>query len=429
MRLILVGINHETAPVELREKLAFSESETDRALQELRADPQIEEALLLSTCNRTELIARHRPLSTSDAAALPGRLIDNLIRWKNADPPPGRELFYVLRDEDAARHVFRVAAGLESMIVGEAQILAQTKEAYRAANRARSAGFFMHKLMHAALRVGKRARSETDIGVGAVSVSLAAVELAQKIFRDLSKKHALVIGAGEMARLTAEHFVQKNIGSLTVANRTDEKAVGLAEEIGGRAAPFDGLRDALLDADAVITSTSAPEPLLTEKTLREVMAARANRPIFLIDIAVPRNVDPAVKKVYNVFAYDIDDLNQIVDSNLGRRRREIPKVEKIIGQELAELVRWRRSLEVTPTIKRLVDACERIRREELERSSRHFSREQLEKLDALTQSIVRKILHHPISRLRETGADCEDDSAMWVEAVRSIFELEADGDG
>lgn len=428
MRLILVGLNHETAPVELRERLALSEAEIEVALDRLLKKEPIEEAIILSTCNRTELVARHKPLPAGAASAEPNRLIDEMIRWKNITSFD-RGVFYAKENEEAVRHVFRVAAGLDSMIVGEAQILSQVKDAYRAANSVNASGFFMHKLMHAAFRAGKRARAETGIGVGAVSVSLAAVELARKIFRDLSKKHALVIGAGEMARLTAEHFVQKKIGSLTVTNRTDEKACALAEETGARGVPFEKMRDALAAADAVITSTGAEEPILTEKILRDVMAARHNRPIFLIDIAVPRNVDPAVRRVYNVFAYDIDDLKQIVDANLGHRRKEIPKAEKIVEQELAGFIQWYRSLEATPTIKLLTDRCEEIRREELSRSSKHFTREQQEKLDALTQGIVKKILHHPISKLRESGNEDTDDTATWVEAVRKVFDLEQDSDG
>ncbi len=427
MRLILLGLNHETAPVEIRERLAFSPQETELALGELRRDLAVEEALIISTCNRTELLLRHKILSTDEAAALPLRMVNRFLEWRGAESL-SHDVFYVYHDEAAVRHLFRVAAGLDSMIVGEAQILAQVKEAYQIACRVRSNGFLLNKLMHASFRAGKRARAETEIGMGAVSVSLAAVELAQKIFRDLSKKRALVVGAGEMARLTAEHFVQKNVGSLTVVNRTDDKAVALAEQLGGRSIPFADLNSALADTDVVITSTGAAEFILTESNVRAVMAQRQNKPIFMIDISVPRNIDPAVKRVYNAFAYDIDDLNQIVDRNLSRRRLEVAKVEKIVDDEVAKFVDWHRSLEVTPTIKYLVEKCEAVRKEEVRRSAKHFTREQLEMIDAMTQSIVSKILHSPIARLRDSGNGGADDSPFWVDAVRNIFALEPESD-
>lgn len=421
----MMGLNHETAPVEVREKLAFSEQEAEMALGELRRDPMLEESLLISTCNRTEVVIRHKALTQDETAALPLRLITRFLEWRGAGSVD-RSIFYVKHDEAAVKHLFRVAAGLESMIVGEAQILAQVKDAYAIACRANTNGFVLNKLMHAAFRAGKRARAETEIGMGAVSVSLAAVELSQKIFRDLSKKKALVIGAGEMARLTAEHFIQKNVGSLSVANRTDERAAELAERLGGRAIPYTRLREALAEADVVITSTAANEYILREQDLRAAMSARQNRQIFLIDIAVPRNVDPVVKKVYNVFAYDIDDLNQIVDRNLARRRQEIARVEKIIDSEVLNFADWYRSLEVTPTIKWLVEKCETVRREEIARSSKHFSGEQLEAVEKMTQSIVGKILHSPIERLRGSKEGPDGDSQFWVDAVRNIFALGKD---
>ncbi|MFA6449493.1 MAG: glutamyl-tRNA reductase [bacterium] len=425
MRLILVGLNHETAPVEIRERLAFSPQEAELALGELRRDPALEESLLLSTCNRTELVIRHKPLNPDETAALPLRLAKRFLEWRGAESI-GYEIFYVRHDEDAVRHLFSVSAGLESMIVGEAQILAQVKEAYQISCRVRTNGFLLNKLMHAALRAGKRARSETEIGMGAVSISLAAVELSQKIFRDLSKKRALVIGAGEMARLTAEHFIQKNVGSLTVANRTDGKAMELAERLGGHAVPFAELQAAVAESDVVITSTGANEFILNEANVRAAMGLRQNKQIFLIDISVPRNIDPAVKRIYNVFAYDIDDLNQIVDRNLGRRRLETAKVEKIIAEEAASFADWHRSLEVTPTIRYLVDKFETVRTDEIKRNAKNFTPEQMETLDKVTQGIVNKILHSPIARLRDSGSG--EDSQFWVDAVRNIFALEPDTD-
>jgi glutamyl-tRNA reductase len=426
MRLTLVGINHETAPVEIRERLAFSEAEAELVLSELKTDPRVEECLVVSTCNRTELLARHSPMSGEEAAGIPLWMIGRLKGWKNVSSLY-EGLFYVFHNREAARHIFRVAAGLESMMLGEAQILGQMKDAYALAARARSNGFMLNKLMHSAFRAGKRARAETEIGIGAVSVSLAAAELAQKVFRDISKKRALVVGAGEMARLTAEHFIQKRIGSLAVMNRTEETGRALAESLGGRFTPLSALRAALVDADVVIAATGAREFVIDEKTVRAAMRERRNRALFIIDIGVPRNIDPAVKKIYNVFAYDIDDLKKIVDVNLGRRKREIPRVERIVEEELEDFVEWFRSLEVTPAIKELVEWAESVKRNEVEKSAKHFSPEQREQLDALAQGLVGKLLHPPISLLRESRHGGSDDAPYWVATIRKIFDLENNG--
>ncbi len=427
MRLILVGINHETAPVEIRERLAFCEPEIESALADIKRDGKIEEAVLFSTCNRTELLVRHSAMDEKLSASLPAALIGMLKSWKSADALSD-SLFYCFRDIEAARHLFRVAAGLESMIVGEAQILSQVKESFRTACRVRTNGFITNKLLHSAFRAGKRARSETGIGIGAVSVSLAAVELSQKIFRDLSKKKALIIGAGQTARLTAEHFIQKNIGSISIANRTFQNAVVLAARIGGHAGRFDDLVSEISEADIIIGTTSSPSPIVTTAMVRQAMARRQNRALVLIDIAVPRDFEPDARKVYNVFANDIDALNNIVDRNLSHRRAQIPDVEKIIGEELAVFSDWHRSLEVTPTIKMLVDRIDGIRNDEIQRCRKYFSDDQLQQVDMLTQSIVKKILHTPISRMRESQNNEMEDSRYWVETVRNIFNLEQERD-
>ncbi len=421
MHLIMVGINHETAPVEFREKLAFNHDECTEALAALKKRDYVSECIMLSTCNRTELYVRTSPDAPLDRDAVSEALADYLTECKNVETL-NRDLFYVRYDKYAARHLFRVAAGLESMIKGEAQILAQVRDAYSTACKVRSCDFFTHKLMHTAFRAGKRARSETDIGIGAVSVSLAAVELAERIYRKLSEKKALVVGAGEMARLTAEHFMSKGIRSLTVANRTLEKAETLSSELGARAVPFKNLVEEISEADVVITSTAAPYYIINPGIMQVAMKLRRNRQIFLIDIAVPRNIDPKVKRLYNVFAHDIDDLNLIVDRNLERRRAEMPRVERIVRQELESFQNWHSSLGVTPTIKDLVGTIDEIRREEIKKSAKYFDDEQLEHIDALTRSIVKKILHHPITKLRESG-NGQSDGTFWADTVRNIFNL------
>lgn len=421
MHLIMAGINHETAPVEYREKLAFNETECEDALETLKKRACFTECMILSTCNRTEIYVRTAPDADGNRDDIADSLIVFLTEYKQVETI-NRDIFYLRYDEYAARHLFRISAGLESMIKGEAQILAQVRQAYSVACRVRSCDFFLHKLLHAAFRAGKRARSETDIGVGAVSVSLAAVELAERIYRDLSEKKALVIGAGEMAHLTAEHFMSKGVSSLAVANRTLEKAQELAGELGARAVPFNNLIEEIAAADVVITSTAAPHFIIDTDSMKGAMKLRRNRQIFLIDIAVPRNIDPQVKRLYNVFAHDIDDLNQIVDRNLERRRAEIPRVERIVQQELDSFKQWHDSLGVTPTIKDLVGAVDEIRREEIKKSAKYFDEEQLEHIDAMTRSIVKKILHHPITKLRETK-NGQSDGSFWADTVRNIFNL------
>jgi glutamyl-tRNA reductase len=417
--LILVGLNHRTTPVELREKFAFSEEDAGRFLSGLADDPHVAESMLLSTCNRTELYCRFalNGASDEDHAEAMRRFI-----LKGREDSLSPSCFYSFSGVEAVRHLFRVAAGLDSMILGESQVLGQVKDSYRLAGRYGTNGFLINKTLHTAFRVGGRARSETEIATGAVSFSMAAVELSQKIFQDLAKKRALVVGAGEMAALTAEHFTSKRIGKLVFTNRTMEKAAAMAEKFNGETADWNALKSALASSDIVITSTRAPGYIITADMVRAAMHARRNQPIFLIDIAVPRNIDPAAGKIYNVFAHNIDDLKQIIDRNLSRRRAEVPKVEKIIEDEIQDLVKWYRSLSVTPTIKSLVRRAEEIRAAQIEKNIKNFTPEQREVLEAMTKSLVSKLIHIPISKIRECGDDIET-TLYRVDAVRDIFDL------
>ncbi len=430
MDLILVGLNHETAPVELRERLAFSEQQVEDFLAERMKDPAVEEVMLLSTCNRTELLMRPAAIPADQRVTFARKMVAWLIESKGVDPECS-EVFYSSYNRAALRHLFRVSSALESMVLGEAQILAQMKDAFRISCRIRSNGFLLNKLMHSVFRVGKRARTETEIGRGTVSVSMIAVELAQKIFTDLSSRHGLVIGAGEMARLAAEHLTGKNIGSLTVVNRTYEKARDLAAGLGGetRAVPYSGLLGAVAESDIVIASTSAREPILNAIQVGNVMTRRQNRHIAVIDISMPRNIDTGVKGIPNVFAHDIDDLNRILDVNINRRRAEIPNVEKIIDEEVLSFLKWYKSLEITPTIKQLVSRFEDVRHDEVKRNLKHFNGDQREYLDILTKSLVKKMLHGPITLLRESQHSGMHDSQLWVETMRRIFKLEQESDG
>jgi len=402
----MVGINHETAPVELRERLAFSAAECERTLKAFIEMPSVSEAVLLSTCNRTELYARQSERAPEAPAQLAQALVSQLIRCKQAKSLDAG-LFSIRYDQDAIRHLYRVAAGLESMIKGEAQILGQVKDAYRTACNASTCRLFMHKLLHTAFRVGKRARAKTAIGVGAVSVSLAAVELAERVFGDLSGKQALVVGAGEMAELAAVQFADRG-ADLTLANRTESKARELADKLGGRIAPFEPLAEAVAETDLVFASTAASHFVITEAMLRPIMPVRRRGDLLLIDLAVPRNIDPAIRSLDGVCLYDIDDLRAAVDRNLAQRRTEIPKVERIVEKELAAFERWYKTHEIAPTIKDLVASIESLRQGEIERVAKYFSAEQLERIDQLTRRLVKKVLHHPITRLKDSLDHDED---------------------
>lgn len=403
MRLVMIGINHDTAPVEVRERLAFDRTACEETLEELLARPDVAGAVLLSTCNRTELYARQAE-GAGPLPAFAASLIRELIRIASAgglDPA----LFQTRLNDDAVRYICRVTAGLESMMKGESQILAQVKDAYRIACGVRGCDAVLHRLLHSAFRVGKRARAATDIGVGAMSVGLAAVQLAQDVFGELHDRSVLVTGAGEIAALAASHLANRG-ATLVVANRTEDRARALAEKFGGKVAPFEQLSQAIAGVDLVITSTSAAKHLITEAMMLDI---GSGRPALMIDLAVPRNVDPAVAAIDGVSLYDIDSLRTVVDRNLDRRSAAVPQVEDLINEEAEAFGRRLKSLELVPTIQDMISVVETIRRNEIERVAGHFSAEQLEQIDKLTRSIVKKILHHPITSLRESHANGGED--------------------
>jgi glutamyl-tRNA reductase len=427
MRITLVGISHKTAPVEVRERLYFSPDQAELFLRHCGTTTPVEESLLLSTCNRTELLVRRRPGSHLDQKALSSLLIDKLLLWKNIEEL-NRKFFYELHEQEAVMHWLRVAAGLDSMIIGESQILGQIKDAYHIAFRIESSGPFINKIMHAAFRSGKRSRAETNIGIGAVSVSLAAVERLQTDMQSLSDKRVLIIGAGETARLTAEHLSSKGAGAIDIINRTFEKADLLSQCVGGKALPWNKLAEAIDKADAVLSAVSADEYVLSRKKLSPIMRKRSKRRLVCIDMGVPRSIDPGAASVEGVLVRDIDDLNQIVDKNLRERKAEIPKVEKILREEFDGFQEWRRSLDITPTIGALVKKYENVRRKELEGCADHFSQEQLKKIDEITKRIVKKVLRHPIEHLRSSQNGAPTAAASCLEAVRKVFNLEREVD-
>lgn len=417
LELLVVGLSHRTAPLEVRESIVFEPEQVLEALRSTRADEVLHETMILSTCNRTEVYSL-----SSDPTRAEAYVREFVSRFKGNDAMHARDYSYAYRDRETARHLFRVAAGIDSMVLGEAEILGQVKEAYNLACEGGSAGVLLNRLLSAALRVGKRARAETAIGAGAVSIASAAVALTTKIFSDLSDKRILVVGAGDTGSLAARHFAKLRPAGLLIANRTLESAVAVAEELSGNALPLAELASALAVADVVVCATRFPGALIDADLVRRVMRPRGDRPLVIVDIAVPRNVDPAVDRLDSVFSYSIDALQTIVDANLVRRRREVPRVEAIIDEEVDSFFKWVRSLEVTPVVRALRERFEQIRAEEVRRHERDFDGAARERLDALTQGLVNKLLHGPTVRIKQFDLDSED-GLVRLDTVRDLFGL------
>jgi glutamyl-tRNA reductase len=415
MQLALVGLSHKTAPVEVRERLAFDNDALRLALKSLVGRRDVSEAMILSTCNRVEVVAE----SPDD------RLIrEFLCEFHQISPDDVSKHLYSLRNAEAIRHVFRVAASLDSMMVGEPQILGQVKEAFRIAADTGTVGMHLSALMNRAFAVAKRVRSETGISQAAVSISYAAVELARKIFGDLSGKTVMIIGASKMGELTAKHLKRNGVSSVLVTNRTFEHAVELAQVFEGAAVSFEHFTDHMDRADIVISSTGAPHFIISRSVAEQIIHRRKNRPMFFIDIAVPRDIDPTVNEIDNAFLYDIDDLQQVIDENLKERMKEASKAEEIIDSEVQAFCLKMQSREVVPTIVQLRDNVEKIRRDEIERNRRYLkdlSPEQQAAVDHITKSFANKILHTPIEELKRMAHD--PDGPHYVDILRRIFNI------
>ena len=419
MNLLSIGANHRTAPIDIRERLYFTEKELESAYEVLLNKYGFKEAVIISTCNRTEIY------TVTDPFALRyGDLLDFIVEMKQAKEFAKPEYFYRQFASGAANHLFRVASGIDSMVIGDIQILAQIKDSYYYADQKKTTGFLTNRLFHTAFRVGKRARAETEIGEGAVSISYAAVELANKIFADLSKKRALLIGAGETGELTAKHLKSKGIGDLLVTNRTRKRSEDLVERIGGRVIEFESFVQELNKCDIVISSITADEHVIKAPMLQDVMKKRGSEPLFIIDIGVPRNVDPACNKYESVFLHDIDSLQNIIDKNLSKRTSEVPKIEKIIMEELKELFHWYSSLKLNPTISDLRQMFEFIRQAEVEKHINRFNEQDRELVDLVTKRIVNKLLHTPMTTLRSSNGDPKDDTLSHISSIRKLFGLE-----
>jgi glutamyl-tRNA reductase len=415
MQLALVGLSHKTAPVEVRERLAFNSDALRTALASLVGRQEVNEALILSTCNRVEVVAE----SADD------RLIrEFLCEFHQIPHESVSKHLYSFRNVDAIRHVFRVAASLDSMVIGEPQILGQVKEAYRIAADAGTVGMHLSALMNRAFAVAKKVRSETGISQSAVSVSYAAVELARKIFGDLSGKTVMIIGASKMGELAAKHLRRAGVSSVLVTNRTFERAVELAKVFEGAAVPFEHFADHMVGADIVITSTGATHFIIGKNLAEQVIHRRKNKPMFFIDIAVPRDIDPSVNEIDNAFLYDIDDLQQVIDANLKERLKEASRAEEIVASEVEAFCLKIKGREVVPTIVQLRETLEKLRRDEIERNRRHLkdlSPEQQEALDQITKSLVNKILHHPIEQLKQLAHDPQGPDL--ADLIRKIFNV------
>ncbi|HVZ21656.1 MAG TPA: glutamyl-tRNA reductase [Vicinamibacterales bacterium] len=427
MHLLLVGISHKTAPVDVRERVDFQARGLELALRTLAARKpggNGGEVAVLSTCNRAELYT-----ACDDIAAARSELVSFVSAFHDLDASTVEPHVYDVTDLDAARHLFRVAAGLDSLVVGEPQILGQVKEAHSAARQAETAGPLLNRLFHACFAVGKRVRTETNLGSGAVSVSYAAVSLAKKIFGDLAGRSVVVLGAGEMGKLTAQHMKSQGVKHVTIVSRTMARAAQTAEAIGGAtAARWEDMDAALADSDIVITATGAATPILTKARVESVMRPRRGRPLFIIDIAVPRDVEPAAGEVDQVFLYNIDDLQAAVRENLARRAGEVERAEKIVDEELAKFAMWLRARGVIPTVVALRQSFEAIRRAEVERLDFKLSAlpaeardEARARVDEITHLLVEKLLLTPTEQLKSL-ADPET-ATMYAEAITRVFGL------
>ena len=420
MHLLLMGASHRTAPVELRERLDFSSRGLEQAVAALRQRPSAREAVIISTCNRAELYV---------ACDDPGQANEDLLAFFSEFHELSRDQIrphlYAQLNHDAARHLFRVSSGLDSLVVGEPQILGQIKEAYSVAASAHAAGPLLNKLFHWAFGVGKRVRSETALSEGAVSVSFAAVSLAKKIFGNLAGRRVLVIGAGEMGKLTAVHLKTQGVGSIVITSRTLATAQELAREVGGTVAPWDALPQTLLDADIVITVTGSAIPILTKAQVKMAMPASRTRPLFLIDIAVPRDVEPSAGEIEQVFLYTIDDLQAIVRENLEKRGAEVGRAEQIVEEEVQKFLTWQRSRKAVPTIVALRQRFETIRKSELERLEPKLAAlppEARARVDEVTRLLIEKLLLHPTEQLKNLGEPHQ--IGQYTEAINRLFALD-----
>ena len=423
-QIVIVGLNHRTAPIDVRESVAFENSYVAEALDRLHGCPSILEGVILSTCNRVEVIA-----AASDENSALGEITSFLAAQKaQRHAAPLDEHIYKYRDADAVRHLFRVAASLDSMVIGEPQILGQLKQYYDAAQRAGTVGAVLHRLFHRSFSVAKRVRSETGIGSGAVSVSSVAVDLAKRIFDRFDDKTVMLIGAGKMGDLMARHLQSVGVQTLMVTNRTFERALAVAENIQGNPIRFEDFVRYLAMCDLVIGCAGAPEVLIDAAMVEKVLRERKQKTMFFLDIGDRRNFDPLINDLDNVYLYNIDDLKSVAEENLQERASEAEKAEEIVREEVESFLRWLASLEQVPTITALRQRFEEIRQREIEKSLggnlKDLSAKQRDAVQEMTAAMVNKMLHEPISQLKKNSVNEDEDGTLYVAALRKLFNLE-----
>ncbi|OQY59568.1 MAG: glutamyl-tRNA reductase [Desulfobacteraceae bacterium 4572_88] len=419
--IVLLGLNHKTAPVEIRECVAFSKDETDAVLKTFQEHPAIRESVLLSTCNRMEVLMTAP--NASEAIRAAKTCISEL---KNIPLAQFEDTLYLHKGDEAVRHVFRVAASLDSMVVGEPQILGQMKDAYRTAIRKKTSGVILNRLFHKTFFVAKRVRTETGIGDHAVSISYAAIELGRKIFGTLEGKKVLLIGAGEMAELAVEHLIRNRVGDVFVANRTFKRGMELARRFGGKAVLFEEIQDCLRQADIIISSTGAVDFVIRREQVSGSMKSRKNRPLFFIDIAVPRDIDPKINRLSNVYVYDIDDLKGVIEENIEDRNREAMKAERLLDEAVIRFRQWYESLDVVPTIVALRKKMEGIAQAEIQKTLNSLGKladEDCRAIHRMTDAMINKILHDPTIFLKGNGFH-QNDKSLYLDVTRRLFKIE-----
>ncbi|MEW6107929.1 MAG: glutamyl-tRNA reductase [Nitrospirota bacterium] len=422
MKIAVVGLNHKTADVELREKLAFNGPKLEQGLSGIRELPEIKEAVVISTCNRVEVY-----INTDHVRKAYESLKDFFVDFFDVKRESLDNALYVYDDMDAVKHIFRVASSLDSMVVGEPQILGQLKEAFEFALKQKKTGIILNRLFKKSISVAKRVRTETKIAENAVSISFAAVELARKIFTNLSGRSFMLLGAGEMAELAVRHMITNGVKDIVVANRTYERGRELAEEFNGRAVRFEDFLQQMVHSDILICSTGAHNYILTKIQMQKVMKERKNKPVFIIDISVPRNIDPEINNLDNVYLYDVDDLQGVVDTNVLERRKEAEKAEEIVEEELETFKKWLSSLDSVPTVIALREKAEAIKKEEIEKLINRFpdiGEKEKKSIENMANSIINKLIHAPTIALKEDSGDKD----LLIATIRKLYGLNGEDD-
>jgi glutamyl-tRNA reductase len=417
MNIFVLGLNHKTADLDVRERLAFNGTKLDEGLIGINALPEIKEAVILSTCNRVEIYA-----SVTDTRKAAELIKDFISEFHGIKRDSLETALYIHENIPAVKHLFRVAASLDSMVVGEPQILGQLKDAFDFSLQKKATGVLLNKLMKKAISVAKRIRTETKIAENAVSISFAAVELAKKIFEDLSTKSFMLLGAGEMAELAARHLMNNGVKDVIVANRTYETGCNLAKEFNGRAVKFEDFPHEMVNADIVICSTGASKYVLLKDQMHKVMKERKHKPVFIIDISVPRNIDPEINGIDNVYLYDVDDLHGVVDSNKQERQKEADKAEAIITEEVETFQKWLSSLDAIPTIVALRERADGIKKEEIEKLLNKFpalGEKERTAVEYMANALINKLIHPPTAALKEDS----EDKDILVATIKRLYGL------